>query len=99
MPVISRCSQHHSQVLAISIKQKQSRSDKVWKERNIFSLFSDDYPCGKSTRLYRKITKINKNLPEMLDLNQNKMSIAFLPNHNKQKEMNLREKMMEFHLK
>lgn len=39
MIVISKCIQHHSQIPAISVrqKQKQNKGDKTWKGRNTLS--------------------------------------------------------------
>lgn len=70
MPVTITGIQRHSRVLAISTgqTQKQNKSDKVWKGRNLLSLFAEDYPCGRSKNLHRKITKIDNNLAKMLDV-------------------------------
>lgn len=70
MPVTITSIQYRSRVPAISIgqTQKQNKSDKVWKGRNVLSLFADDYPCGISKTLHRKITKINNNLAKMPDI-------------------------------
>lgn len=89
MPFITKCTQHHSKVLATSTRQKQNKNkrDEVWKEEiYLHYLQMVEYPKVSTEkwpgviRIYQKKIKIKI-----------KLSIAFPCSHHKQVENKLNE--------